>query len=177
MRRRTLLGGIAGLAGIGGGAWYLSDWNDDATGAGIDSIEVEPLWAPAESDQSVVVPERGRVTHLEFFATWCNICSSKMPDLVTYHDSLAGTDVQLLSTTFEPVGTTVPPSDVRQWWREDHNGQWPVFHDEDYYFTRELGITQVPTTVVLDANNRVQYNEPGTHTVEELHSMIESASQ
>lgn len=172
MRRRTLLAGLAGTLGLGVGAWAAYE-HRPSTAEGFEPVARQPLWMP-DATTPVTIPEPGRVTLLEFFATWCTICRAKMPHLASLHEAIDEEDVQLISITFEPVGTTVDASDVVSWWHE-HGGTWPVVHDEGLHFARELGITAVPTSVVFDRENRVVHNTVGSHSVEELLDLLDDA--
>ena len=134
---------------------------------------MSPLWTPTP-DESIAVPQTGRVTLVEFFATWCTTCQSKMPILAEVYESVDDEEFQMVSLTFEPVGTTVEPEEVVAWW-DDHGGTWPVAHDEGLHFTRELGITNVPTSVVFDRENRLVHQSVGRHSREELLGMLDDA--
>ncbi len=172
MRRRTLIAGTAGCLGLGVGAWaaFRHRPGSDAT---VEPVTIDSLWAPDE-DETLQLPETGRVTLLEFFATWCTTCRSKMPILAEVHESIDETEVQMVSLTFEPVGTTVQPEDVIDWW-DEHGGTWHVAHDEGLHFTRELGVANVPTTVVFDSENRLVHQSVGRHSRDELLGLLDDA--
>lgn len=161
------LAGLAGAGGVGAGLWVLARGGDAST---IEAVEREVLWAPTDIE-TVHIPQRGRITHLEFFATWCGICSNKMPALGEYHSELAGSDVQFVSVSTEPVGMTVDPETVVEWW-DEHDGRWPVTYDDGYHFARELGVTSVPMTIIFDEVNRVVHDVTGGHTTEELLALL-----
>lgn len=172
MRRRTVLGGLAGVAGLGAGAWYFTQ---SETGEIVEPVTVESIWAP-DGQTQLTLPEQGRVSVLEFFTTWCDICAAKMPTIETVYEALDPADTQLVSVTIEPLGVTVTESEVETWWSE-HDGRWPVTGDPDLHFTRELGVNAVPRTVVLDAANRVVADETGRLDESTIQDMIETAQR
>lgn len=155
MRRRDLVAGLAGLATVGGAALTLGSIDE----SGIDPVRIETVDAPGSIAGDTLVPAAGRVSVVEFFATWCSVCAASMPVLRAVHDDL-GSDVQFISVTNEPLGHAITREDVRDWWVE-HDGTWPVGLDTDLALTRRLDATGVPTLVVLDADNRVTYRHVG----------------
>lgn len=169
MRRRDVLVGLAGLATVAGAAVTLG--SSDA--AGIDPVEVETLDAPGSTAGTAMVPERGRVSIVEFFATWCTICAASMPVLRDVHDR-AGDDVQFTSVTNEPLGHSISRQDVTDWWVE-HDGAWPVGVDPDLVLTERLEATGVPTLVVLDAENRVTYTHVGKPNADAVLDQVRAA--
>ena len=165
MKRRELLAGLGALGVVGTGAAYQSGALDSIrTDSGGDTGRVEPvelprLDAPGSPPGTETIPESGRVTYLALFATWCTICQRKMDPL---GDAAAAVDddVQFVSVTNEPVGATVEPAEVVDWWRE-YDGSWPVAHDEDLELTRQVDAPGVPYSVVIDADNRLVWSDSG----------------
>lgn len=170
MRRRTLLGGLAGLATLGGGAWYLTQGTESTI---VEPVELDPVWTPDETQQ-LTVPETGRVTVVEFFATWCDICEGKMPTLRQLYEGIDPDEVQFVSLTIEPLGATVTAEDVQAWFASNE-GRWPVAGDEGLHFTRELGVINIPRTVVFDPGNRIVYDEVGDRPASVYREAIDEA--
>lgn len=173
MRRRDLLVGAGSLAVVGGGAAVAFDaiGSDDETV--VEEIELETIDAPGSAAGTATVPERGTVTFVELFATWCTICQSMMPELAAVHASV-GEDVQYVSVTNEPLGNTVTREDVTEWWTE-HGGEWTVAADPELELTRALDASGVPYAFVLDEENRVVWRHRGRSSAEELKAQIRSA--
>jgi len=155
MHRREFIAGGLGLGALGVGAYVATSGE---TGA-IEPTELETVDAPGSEAGTATVPEPGKVSLIEFFATWCSVCSSMMPELRAAHKGMDG-NVQTVSVTYEPLGHSVTREDVTEWWR-DHDGAWTVAHDDDFELTDALGVAGVPTTVVFDEQNRVVLNEAG----------------
>ncbi|WP_338009329.1 TlpA disulfide reductase family protein [Natronoglomus mannanivorans] len=184
VHRRELLAGTAalGVAGVGA-AVTVGGWNPLEDGAALAEFELESLEAPGSEAGTVVVPERGSVTVLELFATWCGVCERLMEPMGAVYDDLGergyegvsqGGDVQFLSVTNEPLGRTTTRADVASWW-EAHDGRWTVASDADLELTGALDATAVPYTVVLDEANVVTWSETGYKSVEELREPIFAA--
>lgn len=169
MRRRDLLGGAAGLLVVGGGAAALARRPD----GGVAPVELEAVEAPGSPAGAIVIPERGRVTFVEFFATWCHVCEETMEPLGEAYDAVDD-GVQFVSVTNEPIGHAVTRAEVRDWWAE-HDGRWPVALDADLRLTAALDVTGVPAAVVLDADNVVTWKGSGVKPADELVARIGAA--
>ncbi|ADJ14178.1 TlpA family protein disulfide reductase [Halalkalicoccus jeotgali] len=171
MRRRDLLAGVASAGVVGAGAWAVST---TSLGGGYAPLTLETIAAPGSDAGEIRVPERGRVSFLDFFGTWCGPCETQMPALATSHERVADTDVQFVSITNEPVGTTLPPEDVAEWWAEN-GGAWTVAHDAEHELTERHDVTRLPTAVVLDAENTVTWSHTGLAEADRLVGAIEDA--
>jgi thiol-disulfide isomerase/thioredoxin len=169
MRRRELIAGAIGLGTVGVGA-YLTTRAETGT---VEPIEVETIEAPGSEAGTMTVPKRGTVSLVEFFATWCTTCSSMMPEVRAAHDEV-GDEAEFVSVTYEPLGHSVTRDDVAEWW-QDHDGAWTVAHDAEFELTEALGVAGVPTTAVLDAENRVVLNDGGYKTEDEFVEAVERA--
>lgn len=169
MRRRDLIVGLGGLATVGGAALTLG--STDPTG--IDPVEIEIVDAPGSTPGTVIVPEPGRVSVVEFFATWCSVCAASMPALRVVHDAV-GDDIQFISVTNEPLGHAITREDVAGWWIE-HEGNWPVGLDTDLTLTERLDAAGVPTLVVLDPDNHITYTHVGEPDGDEVCEQIRNA--
>jgi thiol-disulfide isomerase/thioredoxin len=172
MKRREVIAGVGSLAVLGGGAALAFD-NTGSDGSSFESLQLETIDAPGSSDGAVTVPERGRVTVLELFATWCGVCESMMSEMATAHQRL-GREVQFVSVTNEPLGETVTREDVSAWW-VDHQGAWTLGADTDLTLTQRLDAKGVPYTVVFDAENRIAWRHRGRTDAATLTTAIGNA--
>lgn len=176
MRRRDLLAGLAGLGTVGGAASLLDSGpepfaEDDAVA--IDPVELRAVEAPGSQAGPVTVPEPGRVTFVEFFATWCDVCAESMSELQAAHARID--DVQFLSVTNEPLDHAITREEIAAWWAE-HDGDWPVAPDKDLTLTEALDARSVPTAVVLDADNVVTWSGTGEHSADTIVDRIRAAA-
>jgi thiol-disulfide isomerase/thioredoxin len=170
MKRRQVVAGLGSLAVLGGGAALAFDGASQSGSEQFEQIELEKIDASGSSAGSVTVPQEGRVTVLELFATWCGVCESMMSELGTAHDSL-GDDVQFVSVTNEPLGETVTRADVASWWA-DHQGRWTLAADTDLELTQRLDAKGVPYTVIFDADNRIAWSHRGRTTARKLEAVV-----
>ena len=171
MKRREAIAGAAslGVLGAGGAVAFRSQLFESNTV--IAPVEIETIDAPGSESGTAVVPDANRPTVVEFFATWCTVCARMMPDIAAVEADL-GDDVWFVSVTNEPIGHTVSREDVRAWWR-DHGGAWTVGYDTDLDLTRELDLSDTPTTVLLDSDGRVLETDRGYKSEAELRSLVE----
>ncbi|MFC7058454.1 TlpA family protein disulfide reductase [Halovenus salina] len=139
----------------------------------MEPLDVETIDASGSSDGTVTVPQRGQVTVLELFATWCSVCESMMSELTTAHERL-GDEVQFVSVTNEPLGETVTRADVSAWWT-DHEGAWTLGADTGLTLTQRLDAKGVPYTVVFDADNRITWSHRGRTDASKLETVVERA--
>lgn len=174
MQRRDLLAGAAALGGTALGGAYVTGFIDPLGSTdSIERVELETIDAPGSQAGEIVVPQQGTVTVLEFFATWCGVCSRQMEPMGAVYDDLGHhDDLQFLSVTNEPVGQTVTREDVADWWA-DHDGRWTVALDTDLTLTERLDASGVPYTYVIDRSNTVAYAERGFKAADELAGPIE----
>lgn len=176
MKRREAIAGLGALGVLGAGgavAFGNTGLLGDSAGDVIEPVELPRLDAPGSSPGTETVPEEGRVTYLALFATWCTICQDKM-DPLGEAAAAVDDDVQFVSVTNEPVGQTIDAEDVVDWW-VDHDGSWPVAHDETLDLTRRVDAPGVPYSVVFDADNRVTWSDGGYKDAEEVLERIDEA--
>ena len=174
MNRREVIAGAAaaGVAGVGA-AVAFGGWDPLDDGEAIGEYELEAIEATGSEPGPMVVPERGSVTFLEVFATWCGVCADLMAPMGEVYDDL-GEEVQFVSVTNEPLGRTTTADDVADWW-DDHDGRWSVVHDDDLQLTSELDATGVPYSFVLDEGNVVTWSDSGYKSADELREPLEAA--
>jgi len=166
MKRREALAGLGALGALGAGGAVAFGTLGNSEGDHIEPVEVPRIDAPGSPPGTETVPETGRVTYLSLFATWCTICQDKMEPLGEAKATVDG-DVQFVSATYEQVGLTLSRADVSEWW-VDHDGAWPVVHDDNYALTTQLNTQGVPHSLVLDADNRVTWSESGYKSADTL---------
>lgn len=170
MRRRDFVAAALGVGALGAGAAYVRSDGGDGS---VSPVKVETLDAPGSEAGTAEVPRRGSVTFVEFFATWCEVCEGMMDEVAAAHGEV-GDGVQFLSVSNEPVGHTVTRDEVVGWWREN-GGDWTVGVDTDLRLTDALDAAGVPTTVVVDAENRVVSSGTGRKTTDEIVGAVEKA--
>ena len=94
----------------------------------------------------------GKPTALVFWATWCEPCIRKIPDVVRLQETLEPLGAQVLSIAWmDPPG---PDMDV---FVEKHGISYPVYHDLVDSASDAFGVFAVQTNFVLDALGSVRF--------------------
>jgi thiol-disulfide isomerase/thioredoxin len=110
----------------------------------------------------------GRVTVLNFWATWCPPCRAETPDLIEAYKSLKAPDVAFLGIDTTETGPIVKT------FLSAKGVQYPTaLAGPDLY--NAFGIAYIPTTVVLDANGIVRARWIGGVTPAQLAKYVADA--
>jgi thiol-disulfide isomerase/thioredoxin len=135
-----------------------------------------PVGAPAPALRGtyldgtpLTAPHRnGRVTVLNFWATWCPPCRAETPDLVTAYARLHGTGVDFLGIDTTETGPIVKT------FVSAKGVLFPVALAGPNEYNA-YGIAYIPTTVVLDARGIVRARWVGTVTPAQLAHYVDAA--
>lgn len=119
-------------------------------------------------DGSVIASSslRGKVTVINFWATWCAPCVRELPNF----DRLSKTrpDINVLA-----VHSNMVTDDVYAYW-DEQGCSIDTLLDADGSAIRVLGgSTMLPMTVVLDKNGVIVYNAAGSLSYDALASIVE----
>jgi thiol-disulfide isomerase/thioredoxin len=110
----------------------------------------------------------GKVTVLNFWATWCPPCRAETPDLVKAYKSLKAPDVAFLGIDTTETGPIVKT------FLSAKGVQYPTaLAGPDLY--NAFGIAYIPTTIVLDANGIVRARWIGGVTPAQLAKYVADA--
>lgn len=175
MNRRRLLAGLAGVGVVGAG-WGVSSGTlpTGAVSSGEDDTideTVETIDAPGSTAGEQSIPADQPLL-VDVMSVTCSVCEESMPALVEAHEEY-GETVSFLSVSTDPVGFSVETSTLADWW-VDHNGQWSFGVDPRLSVTEQLGVSAVPTTVLIDEDGRILDRLRGEKTAAELAAIIES---
>jgi len=107
MRRRELLAGATGL-GVLGTSGALAPGAIGLDFARVEPVELETPDTSGSTAGTAVVPNHGRVTSVELFATRCPVCKSMMP-----------------------------LEEITEWWA-DNGEIWPVALDAELELTEQF---------------------------------------
>lgn len=176
MRRREVLAGIGSLGALGGAgalavtgvpSGLMSDGSEDNRRH--DPIEIETVDATGSEAGTQLVPADGEVTFVDLFATTCDICKDQMPELGDAADRV-GDDVTFISITNEDE-KQVSDAELADWW-DEYGGRWQLGRDPTSELIVHYG-TSTPIGIVFDSDGRVQWEESGRKTSDEIVSRIE----
>ncbi|HEY6485080.1 MAG TPA: TlpA disulfide reductase family protein [Candidatus Cybelea sp.] len=110
---------------------------------------------------------RGRVVVVDFWASWCDVCTKELRDFVRAK-KLYGDRVDVVTISKEDPG--VAASYLQTW--EIH---LPLVEDLQGAISRLYSVSKIPVTLVLDPSGAVSYVSVGGLSWEELVQAIERA--
>ncbi|RRS04394.1 TlpA family protein disulfide reductase [Aquabacterium soli] len=168
-RRLWVAGGMAALAGLGGGLW----WARHREGADSANAPGDPLPADFWSQQFDTVDGpplklasfQGKPLVVNFWATWCPPCVKEMPDLDRFHQAhnVRGWHViGLAIDSATPVKGFLGRTPVH----------FPIglagFGGTELAQALGNGAGALPFTVVIDAQGRIRQRKMGPTHADEL---------
>jgi thiol-disulfide isomerase/thioredoxin len=150
-------------------------------GIAVGMLRLSPAKVPAASwvfelafpdpqGQAVSLQDvRGRLTVVNFWATWCPPCVEEMPELSRIHEEMSAKDVKVLGLAIDS------PSNVREFLKS-RSFSYPllVTGGSGSELAKRLGnsIEALPYTVLIDANGSVLKQKLGRIKEEELRKWI-----
>ena len=95
---------------------------------------------------------RGRVTVIDFWATWCAPCLAEMPRLKRIRDSYSRSELEILGVALEPGARRTLMS-----WLNRNRVDWPQIQERGYDspLATAFGVRELPMTIVVDADGRI----------------------
>jgi len=146
--------------------------------AGLGRVRAEPqvgdLFPPLDAfpvDGGVVPATTGRITLVDFWASWCAPCKASFPTYAQLHGGYA-------DRGFVIVGVSVDEDAARY---ADFVKQlappFAVVRDQSHSLVQRIKVAAMPTSFLLDRAGRVRFVHHGFHGAEsagELRSEIET---
>ena len=117
--------------------------------------EAFPAKAQNKQLHAAIAAHKGHPVLINFWATWCEPCREEMPAL------------QRLAKRWQARGLTVITVAVADNPRqvsdtlEKLNVQLPVIHDPEQQIIQRWGVSFLPTTLILDARQRIRLRGQG----------------
>jgi thiol-disulfide isomerase/thioredoxin len=126
-------------------------------GAAPESVRFfkQPAAAPTFSIQTIGGPRlssaslAGKVTIINFWATWCGPCKAEIPDLVALQDRYRD-HVQIIGISEDEAAP-----DVVQRFAQEHKINYPIAMATDEIRAVFPGVVALPTSFILDREGRV----------------------
>jgi thiol-disulfide isomerase/thioredoxin len=121
-------------------------------------IERQPRPAPgydlvdARGTRHQLADSLGRVTLVNFWATWCPPCVHEIPSMNRLAAAYDEDEFAIVSINFRE-----DPEHVLQFMREV-NVDFPVLMDEDGAVSRDWGVFAFPSSFILDRDGRIRYS-------------------
>jgi len=147
---------------------------------GVWRMQPTPVAAPAQwvfelsfpsptGEPTTLASVRGRLTVINFWATWCPPCIEEMPELSRIHAEMSSSGVKLIGLAVDS------PSNVREF-LEDKQFSYPLLitGGAGTDLAKRLGnaIDALPYTVLIDEKGTVIRQKAGRIHEEELKSWI-----
>ena len=91
---------------------------------------------------------KGRLTLVNFWATWCAPCRKEMPSLEVLSNQIGGDTFQVVTIA------TMRSSEeaVKKFFKNNNIIDLPKFRDPKGYLARASGVAALPLTILLDRN-------------------------
>ena len=93
---------------------------------------------------------KGKVTVINFFASWCIPCKQENPDLVRVYERYRASDVVFIGVLYQDSRE----SGLR--YVKDNGVTWPTASDDDGRVAFAYGVFGIPETYFLDAEGIIQ---------------------
>ena len=97
---------------------------------------------------------RGQAVLLQFWATWCPVCSMEQGSI-----HAIAQDYAVLSVALDSASA----ADIRQWMK-GKGVSYPVIRDPSGDISSRFGVSGVPTSIIIDANGEIRFVEVGYTT-------------
>lgn len=110
---------------------------------------------------------RGRVVVVDFWATWCHVCTEELSEFVRARETF-GSGVAVVTISDESP-------DVASTYLQTSNIALPLVEDVAGTVFRIYSVSAIPVTLVLDPGGNVTYVSVGALSWDELSQAIERA--
>lgn len=136
------------------------------TGVSVGKVLVPFALANLEGEK-VQVGSSGKVTVINFWATWCPPCREEMPELNRFSATHRNT------VAFYSVNLQESQGKVKDFMQQ--NGYtFPVLLDSDGAVGKTFRVAAIPTTLIMDNKGVIVFRKSGTVTMRELEEIIKN---
>ena len=115
--------------------------------------------------KAVKIGSPGKVTVINFWATWCPHCRAELPELENFARKY-GSEVNFYAVNIQES------RDVVAGYLKQNSLNMPVVLDLQGEIARMFRISAIPTTIVADKQGVIQFRKSGTVTSSELEGVI-----
>ena len=118
----------------------------------------------------VTVGKTGKITMLNFWATWCPPCRQEMPELEVFANKHKDTIL------FAAINLQEPTAKVKEF-LEQNKYSLPVLLDGEGQVGSAFLIRAIPTTIVLDKNGIIKFRKSGPVTAAEMEAVLKEVQE
>jgi len=136
------------------------------TGVRVGQVLPEFTLTSLEGQQVTVKPS-GKITVINFWATWCPPCQEEMPELNSFSQG------NQQKVDFYAINLQESQEKVREF-MDINNYAMPVLLDENGAVGKKFQIKTIPTTLIVNKHGVIKYRKSGTMTRNELEGIINS---
>ena len=97
--------------------------------------------------------QKGKVTLVNIWATWCGPCRFEIPELQALHTELAPRGFQVVGISVDDAGME---SDIRKFVASSKI-TYPIVHDAEGRISNLFSSTVLPTSALIDRQGRIRW--------------------
>lgn len=170
MSRRWVLNGLIAVLFLMGTVFMAACAPEKSNAAppaeqGVTTGKLAPQFSLNDLSGKQVNIAPGKLTVLNFWATWCPPCQAELPELQKFVDA-HGTEL-----AFYAVNIQDPPENAKSFMQRK-NYNIPVLLDTDGKVAETYRVNSIPTTIVMDKQGIIRFRKTGTVTMSELEGVI-----
>jgi peroxiredoxin len=124
--------------------------------------------------------EKGKVTVLEFLATWCPHCQADAPMMNQLAAKYNAKDVQVFginATGKDHTGSGLAAMSDLQWFKDTYSVTFPLLFDTELKSANDYGVAFYPSIYIVDRQGKVAFQPPDNQlpTIDMLSGVIDQA--
>ena len=100
---------------------------------------------------------RGKITLINFWASYCVPCRKEMPELSRIHNSYADQNVQVIGVSIDDTRTVGRVKSVVRQLQVDY----PVVYDMEQKLYKHFNTKAMPFSILVDAQGRILWEHTG----------------
>ncbi|UCZ54722.1 thiol-disulfide oxidoreductase ResA [Bacillus shivajii] len=111
---------------------------------------------------------QGKGVYVNFWATYCSFCRSKMQYLKDHYEDFKEKGVEIIAINVDEATLQVQSHTDR------HELNYPIVIDRDMLVSNAYGVVSLPATFLIDENGEVIKRQIGAKTEEQVVESLES---